>query len=168
MASALSMARLIQLKHGEQCTHIKIFDDDDIDDLARYVKNLACVAFNFNPETVEQVTFHESATLDDGETVQFTHMPADIVKAYIDKFGSDDRSRMFKLDVQFKHSGSEPTGQRVSAAAVGASQHPEAGREGPNDVKAHCGLTRKMQGTMRKTCCPYSSRSSRPSWRGPR
>ena len=97
-----------------------------------------------------QVTFHESATLDDGETVQFTHMPADIVKAYIDKFGSDDRSRMFKLDVQFKHSGSEPTGQRVSAAAVGASQHPEAGREGPNDVKAHCGLTRKMQGTMRK------------------
>ena len=83
MASALSMARLIQLKHGEQCTHIKIFDDDDIDDLARYVKNLACVAFNFNPETVEQVTFHESATLDDGETVQFTHMPADIVKAYM-------------------------------------------------------------------------------------
>ena len=68
MASALSMARLIQLKHGEQCTHIKIFD---VDDLARYVKNLACVAFNFNPETVEQVTFHDNATLDDGETVQF-------------------------------------------------------------------------------------------------
>ena len=70
MASAVSMARLIQLKHGEQCKHIKIFDVD-IDDLARDVKNLACVAFNFNPETVEQVTFHDNATLDDGETVQF-------------------------------------------------------------------------------------------------
>ena len=37
MASALSMARVIQLKHGEQSKHIKIFDVD-IDDLARNVK----------------------------------------------------------------------------------------------------------------------------------
>ena len=144
MASALSMARVIQLKHGEQSKHIKIFDVD-IDDLARNVKQLACVAFNFNPETVEQVTFHESATLD-AETVQYTYyMPADIVKAYTDKFGPDDRSFAFKLDVHFEHSGSEPTGPPVSAAVVGASQHPEAGQEGSNNVNAHPTLKRKKK-----------------------
>ena len=77
---------------------------------------------------MEQVTFQESATLD-AETVQYTYMPADIVKVYMNKFGPDNRSKLFKLDVQFKHSGSEPTGPPVSAAAVGASQHPEAGRK---------------------------------------
>ena len=46
MASAVSMARVIQLKYGEQSKHIMIFDVD-IDDLARNVKERACVAFNF-------------------------------------------------------------------------------------------------------------------------
>ena len=91
-------------------------------------------------------------------------MPAEIVKAYTDKFGPDDRSFAFKLDVHFKHSGSEPTGPPVSAAAAGAYQHPEAGHEGPNNVNEHPMLKRKMQetysGRVRKyeiTLAPYSN-----------
>ena len=117
--------------------------------MAQNVKAKACTAFEIAVETVENVSFRQSLTVR-GETMQITHMPRDIVSAYDEAKKSSgplaaNEPFVFELDVQFDvRILSEPTGLRVPAASIGASQLPQAGQEGAT-VQKFPTLDRKIR-----------------------
>jgi len=149
MASASNVMRVIQLRH-EQSETILIFDTEIDADFAQNLKAKPCIAFNVNIETVGNVSFRRSLTVGT-ETLWATLLPEDIPRAYdIAKEQSGSLPFVFELDVKFgvplQRSG--PTGLPVASASVGASQLPEAGREGSNTVQAHGLLSREMKEMM--------------------
>lgn len=150
MASASNAVRIIQLRHEARSETILIFDTEIDADFAQNVKAKACFAFKVNIETVGNVSFRRSLTVGT-ETLWVTLLPEDIPRAYdIAKEQSGSLPFVFELDVKFgvplQRSG--PIGLPVASASIGASQLPEAGREGSNTVQAHTCLTKLVQGTL--------------------